>query len=267
MKKQSCHDMRKSIFRGSLPEISKENFFKRLQKETASNSRRESPKPRCSTPECAGKSPRSPNNVKVQSQPLTDGAGASLLSGCYLFEPQSLVVHLNHFLVRLLSSGPKSKVYLCLDSIDQRFKALKVVSEKNKSKSGTTEAEVLRILNSRLKGGVPKYFESWTEQNKVFIKMELCEKNLSKRMEEKRLAGETWSEEEILKFLGDLLPVIDQLHSLGYAHLDIKPGSPILLEITFYWSLLLEPKIFQQIMRLKPHYQRQRRNQIFQTAI
>lgn len=229
--KQSCQHTRQSIFKGDNPPKNKENFFVGLMKETASNSRRESPKPRRSTPECAGKSPRSPKSLKPVTQPLTDGVETPSLSGSYLFEPQSKEVHKCLKLESLISQGPKSKVYLCLDPKDQRRKALKVVSEKNKSRSGTTEAEVLRILSSRLKGGVPKYYDSWSEQNKVFIMMELCDKNLSSRMEEKRCNQETWSDEEILKFLGDLLPVLDLLHSLGYAHLDIKPGSPILLQI------------------------------------
>jgi hypothetical protein len=215
-----------SIFKGETTEKSKENFFKRLTKETASNSRRESPRPRSSTPECAGKSPRSPNPSKQPAQPLTGAGETAPLSGGYLFEPQSLVVHQTLKLISQLSLGPKSEVYVCLDHKDQRRKALKIVSEKNKSRFGTIETEVLRLLNTRLKTGVPKLYDCWTENNKVFIKMELCEKNLSARMEEKRCHAETWSEAEILKFLGDLLPVVDQLHSLGYAHLDIKPGNP-----------------------------------------
>ncbi len=226
--KQSSHNKLQSIFKGENPAKNNENFFTRLQKETASNSRKESPRPRSSTPECAGKSPRSPIPPKPATQPLTDGSETPLLSGSYLFEPQSRVVHQSLKLVSQISQGPKSRVYLCLDHRDQRLKALKVVSDKNKSRSGATEAEVLRTLNSRIKSGVPKFYDSWTEQNKVFIKMELCEKNLSTRIDEKRCKGESWSEEEILKFLGDQLPVIDLLHSLGYAHLDIKPGSPVL---------------------------------------
>lgn len=226
MNKQSCQFARQSIFKGDNPPKKRENFFVGLMKETASNSRKESPKPRRSTPECAGKSPRSPSNTKPPAQPLTDGGEPPLLSGSYLFEPQAKVVHKYLKLESQISPGPKNKVYRCFDPIEKRYKALKVVSEKNKSRSGTTEAEVLRILGSRLKTGVPKFYGSWSEQNKVFISMELCDRTLSSKLEEKWRSGETWSEEEILKFLGDLLPVIDLLHSQGYAHLDIKPGSP-----------------------------------------
>jgi serine/threonine protein kinase len=85
---------------------------------------------------------------------------------------------------------------------------------------------------------IVRYFNSWIEDDRIHIVMELCEKSLSQVRNEakaslKRLRNEDRHlgfipEEELRKIIRDILLGLNELHKQGIVHLDIKPGNILL---------------------------------------
>lgn len=61
------------------------------------------------------------------------------------------------------------------------------------------------------------------ENNKLFLVMELCTKNLAQLFDERRTQGVRLSEAEIKKYMRDIIAGVSCLHSNGYLHRDLKP--------------------------------------------
>lgn len=66
------------------------------------------------------------------------------------------------------------------------------------------------------------------ENNKLFLVMELCTKNLSQLFDEHRNQGVRLPEAEIKKFMRDIIAGVSFLHSNGYLHRDLKPENILL---------------------------------------
>lgn len=71
---------------------------------------------------------------------------------------------------------------------------------------------------------VPRFYDTWVEKNKRIIKMEFCQSTLAESMKFRHKFKNQFNELEILQVMLDVVPTVYQLHSLNYAHLDIKPG-------------------------------------------
>lgn len=65
------------------------------------------------------------------------------------------------------------------------------------------------------------------------IVMDYCEFTLSKKVSWLRSTTSGFSEAEIRKIITQIVPAIVRLHNLGYAHMDLKPGSVNLLRQYF----------------------------------
>lgn len=133
-------------------------------------------------------------------------------------------------LLEVIGKGSFGRVYRCLDRRDGLHKALKVVDMKSK-RPNSTEVELMKNLG-RQNLSVPIMYESWVQDRKQYILMELCEQDLSSYMKKSKIAGKM-SENDIIEFATKLLQVIHQLHVEGYVHMDIKPGK-ILIDLRKY---------------------------------
>lgn len=147
------------------------------------------------------------------------------------YESELPGLHQTHILLRKQGEANKyAKVYKAIDLADCTVKALKVVTGRFPSKLGSSaskppflEAVILEKL-SNMGANVPKFHDSWIEKNKRIIKMEFCQSTLAEAMMLRHKFNKQYSEIEILQLMLDVVPVVYQLHSLNYAHLDIKPG-------------------------------------------
>lgn len=140
------------------------------------------------------------------------------------FESELTNLHQTHMLFqKIAGSSGTSKVYKAIDLKDCTMKALKIVSGKYHSKPPILEAQIHEKL-SNMGSNVPKLYGSWLEKNRLIMQMELCKENLASLMKTRLKFNSQFKEDEILCFMLDIVTVLYQLHTLNYAHLDIKPG-------------------------------------------
>lgn len=82
------------------------------------------------------------------------------------------------------------------------------------------EVKILARLNqSTYMPQLLKYYGSFQESNKLYLKMEYCVMNLKQR---KRLTNK-FKESELRHIIRDLTEILAFLHKNGIVHLDIKP--------------------------------------------
>lgn len=121
----------------------------------------------------------------------------------------------------IIGNGSYGTVYRCLDGRDGQWKALKVSQNKTR-RPRNTEAQLMKLLQDNGLN-VPKIYESWMQDRKHYMLMELCEQDLSAFLKKNGLAGRM-SEPDIIHFASSLLQVVHHMHLEGYVHMDIKPG-------------------------------------------
>lgn len=139
------------------------------------------------------------------------------------FESSALVLHSKFELLERLGSGSFSRVYKAVDRQDGQLKAVKVLPL-SKAVENYTEAEILKSLSSN-NINVPTYFDSWIEDRKLIIVMELCEQTLNQKLSPNLEGCQPLGEEETYKLISHIVPAIRKLHDMGYAHMDIKPDN------------------------------------------
>lgn len=71
---------------------------------------------------------------------------------------------------------------------------------------------------------VPKFYGHWTEGSKLIIKMQHCESDLAKLLNQRLRLKTGFSELELLEISADLLSTLQELRTLNLVHMDIKPG-------------------------------------------
>lgn len=59
--------------------------------------------------------------------------------------------------------------------------------------------------------------------------MDYCRLDLAQFIELRRRQNLLFTEDEVVLVLSDIVNALQALHSLGYAHMDIKPGRQILI--------------------------------------
>jgi len=73
---------------------------------------------------------------------------------------------------------------------------------------------------------VVRYYNSWVEKGQVFIQNEFCEGgSLQNRVQEFRLGGSKFGEQELKKIIVHVAKGLQYIHSKQLVHLDIKPGN------------------------------------------
>eukprot|EP00092_Neocalanus_flemingeri_P000822 GFUD01000875.1.p1 GENE.GFUD01000875.1~~GFUD01000875.1.p1 ORF type:complete len:537 (-),score=144.38 GFUD01000875.1:131-1690(-) len=111
-----------------------------------------------------------------------------------------------------------------LDGMDYAIKVSKgnLRSGSYEEKKALNEVFAHATLNSHKH--VVRYYNSWVEDGHVYIQNEFCQGgSLSLKIEDKRISGENFSEDELKKMLVQSLKGLQYIHSKQLAHLDIKP--------------------------------------------
>jgi len=73
---------------------------------------------------------------------------------------------------------------------------------------------------------VVRYYNSWVEKGSVYIQNEYCEGgSLQKQIEECRLTGRRFSEQELRKIMAHVAKGLQYIHNKQLVHLDVKPGN------------------------------------------
>jgi len=114
-------------------------------------------------------------------------------------------------------------VYKVLDRRDGQVKAAKVFPSARKSQP-CLEANILKILSS-FEMNVPLFYDSWIEDGKQIIVMEYCEQSLRDKLLPSPEGCKPLDEEEVIKLVKNIMPVLSRLHDMEIAHMDIKPDN------------------------------------------
>ena len=149
--------------------------------------------------------------------------------------PPGTVINNRYKIKKVLGQGGFGRTYLATDNhcfgelcVLKEFLANKIdefIAQKS-LELFEREAKVLYQINHPQ---IPKFLALLPEQGKLFLVQKYIDgKTYSALLSERRQQGESFSEEEIIKWLQDLLPVLDYIHKQKIIHRDISPDNIML---------------------------------------
>ncbi|CAH8283625.1 unnamed protein product [Eruca vesicaria subsp. sativa] len=162
--------------------------------------------------------------VMNESQTATDPFGYQR-SKCASFLPASvggdgLSRYLTDFHeIQQIGAGNFSRVFKVLKRIDGCLYAVKHSTRKLYLDSERSKAmmEVQALAALGFHENVVGYYNSWIENEQLYIQLELCDHTLSKK------SSLRISEREILVIMHQIAKALQFVHEKGIAHLDVKP--------------------------------------------
>ncbi|XP_010457300.1 PREDICTED: wee1-like protein kinase [Camelina sativa] len=164
--------------------------------------------------------------VMNQSESATDPFGYQR-SKCASFLPASITGDgLSRYLtdfheIQQIGVGNFSRVFKVLKRIDGCLYAVKHSTRKlhldSERRKAMMEVQALAALGFH--ENVVGYYNSWFENEQLYIQLELCDHSLSKKSSLKV------SEREILVIMHQIAKALQFIHEKGIAHLDVKPDN------------------------------------------
>lgn len=136
---------------------------------------------------------------------------------------------------KILGQGGFGRTYLISDR--RRFGELCVLKEFVSTHINNVEANKSRqlfqqeaaILYQLDHPQIPRFFDWFEEQGRLFLVQQYIDgQNYWKLLQQRRQNNQVFSETEIIKWLQNLLPVLDYIHSRNLIHRDIAPDNIIL---------------------------------------
>jgi serine/threonine-protein kinase len=134
----------------------------------------------------------------------------------------------NQFLVRQqLGAGGMGSVWDAYDKLMQRAVALKTTHDKERGQSTLIrEARALAVARHR---GLPTAYSIGTHRGWTFMAFErLFGATIERQLEQKTGGKRAFMVDEAVRILVELADILTTVHSLGMAHLDVKPSNVML---------------------------------------
>ena len=133
----------------------------------------------------------------------------------------------NYQIIQKLGHGSFGAAYKVLNKNDNKYYVLKQISLQNTKneelKEIQKEANILSKLNCEY---IVKYFDSFSENNCLYIIMEFCEGlDLGKFIKEHKANNKFFEMNLIYDFIRDLLKGIKYIHDKNIIHRDLKPDN------------------------------------------
>jgi len=141
----------------------------------------------------------------------------------HLFETEFSRLTNDYKILEVLGRGSFGKVYRCINRIDKNEYAIKETFRSFTGKNkvyGLNETQALASLTAfEDNTNVVRYFNSWIEDDRLYLVMEFCPSSLKEERKQKGKMTET----AVRKVLRDVCLGLAYLHRHSIAHLDIKP--------------------------------------------
>lgn len=140
-------------------------------------------------------------------------------------------------IIQILGQGGFGRTYLAEDQ--RRFNELCAIKELIPTATGTGAWEKAQELFAREAAilyqiqhpQVPQFRERFEQDQRLFLVQDyVAGKTYRALLDERKAAGESFTEAEVLLLMRSLLPVLEHLHSRGIIHRDISPENIILRE-------------------------------------
>ncbi|MEA5593228.1 serine/threonine-protein kinase [Rivularia sp. UHCC 0363] len=133
---------------------------------------------------------------------------------------------------KILGQGGFGRTYLAEDQ--RRFNELCAIKELIPNATGTSAWEKAQELFNREAAilyqiqhpQIPQFREKFEQDQRLFLVQDYVEgKTYYELLEERKAVGGAFTEAEVLRLMGSLLPVLDYLHGKGIIHRDISPDN------------------------------------------
>jgi serine/threonine-protein kinase len=143
------------------------------------------------------------------------------------------LIHHRYQILRVLGRGGFGRTYLASDThrFDERC-VLKQFIPTSRSDASLRKARELfqreaKVLYQIDHPQIPKFLAWFTHEEDLFIVQEYVDgQSYLDLMRDRRFQSQkTFSEQEIIQFLWDLIPVLGYIHSIGIVHRDISPAN------------------------------------------
>ena len=146
--------------------------------------------------------------------------------------PSNTLIH-NRYLIRhILGRGGLGRTYLASDT--HRFSEPCVLKEfapfdsghYDFAKSRNLFKREAKILHQLTHPQIPKFLACFEDRGRLFLVQEFVNgKAYSQILEERQRQQKAFTEPEIIKWLVNILPILDYIHQLGIIHRDISPDN------------------------------------------
>ena len=146
--------------------------------------------------------------------------------------PFGTIIDNRYLIQKVLGQGGLGRTYLAFDT--HRFNEPCVLKEFAPLGSGQYDLEKSRdlfkreakILHHITHPQIPKFLACFEGHGRLFLVQEYVKgKNYSALLQERQLNQTAFSEIEIVKWLMNLLPILEYIHDLGIIHRDISPDN------------------------------------------
>ncbi|MEC4819971.1 MAG: serine/threonine-protein kinase [Scytonema sp. PMC 1069.18] len=149
--------------------------------------------------------------------------------------PSGTLIDNRYIIQRLLGQGGLGRTYLAFDT--RRFSEACVLKEFAPTGSGENALEKCRnlfkreakILHQLEHPQIPQFLACFEGDSRLFLVQEFVDgKTYSALLRERQQMGQAFTEYEVLRWLTNLLPVLDYVHLHNIIHRDISPDNIML---------------------------------------
>ena len=146
--------------------------------------------------------------------------------------PFGTIINNRYLIQKILGQGGLGRTYLALDT--HRFNEPCVLKEFAPLGSGQYDLEKSRdlfkreakILHHITHPQIPKFLACFEGDGRLFLVQEFVTgKTYSALLRERQQKKQAFSEPELIKWLIDILPILDYIHERGIIHRDISPDN------------------------------------------